>query len=1215
MKKNKLRQLFWVSFLAGMLVFTGHQWSQEAQECTEYTGSIAETFGNTDYMDEQWTSVANWGNGHIHLSLLGGNFAVAQPSGMGAQIYVCDAGDFDGDGLPDLMGFDINNNYRLVLIRNAYEDANLDGIDDDGVIFLVDPAEVYDDGFICGPASITVADYNNDGLFDFFFMKDQNDDFAYDEFVASMFINVGTAEDPHFQPYNVSPNLSFTSRFMSAGIYINWAGDHLFSTDIDNDDDMDILVISQDKIFLVRNPGVENFNLDSFEISELSYDQRTGFNIGRGGSAVAADDFDRDGDIDIVGGTVNDIPYLVYYENDGTGNFTRSEIPIPNEDCTGTVAICAKDFNNDGWVDIFGATDRWNAGNEARMWFYKNKGLVEQEIIDDDGTVSVVEVLDFEFRCLNDCNPIIPPYYDVDMSAVVDYDQDGDHDVILADANHSGDYYLIINELANVYALYGEGRSTSYTDNLDETRHAITKVQITDLDMGIIGSSNEGLSVKLYVSNNGSDWEFYGEWLGGDIRSYSNLHEHTFNHFGSRLMWKAILEATEDEMEEYDGASYDTPRISNIEFEYTYVERREYSRTSVATQVIDESGRQLKLIIAGSFYFPGWQGHLRAYDVTSMTSLATSYSELRTITRPDLSESSGRYLAEGVEIKWDAGEILNSRPASDRNIYTAVAENGDLVKYDFTTDNVGILGPILQDQNNDNEGLINFIRGEGRYWKLGDINHSNPVVVGPPKEAASQMGEGYADFMIDYSDRQKVLYVGANDGMLHCFDVLTGEELWGFIPYNLLPRLKEMRAVDSADGSRYFLRNVYVDSSPVVKDVYIDSNGDGSKEWITILVCGQGAGWGSTSGDRVIYRNHYFALDVTDPTAPQPLWEFSHSRRHGNRILRTTGETWSVPVIGKVTKNGEPTWVAFVGSGYDNDSENTVGNYFYAVDLETGEAFWTFSAGEVDTSRQNGWNIPNTIPGNPSIVDIDRDGFHDRVYVGDLDGRIWKIDISKEYLRDNSWTAVSIYEDDDNYPIISQPAVWVDASVEVPAPRIFFGTGGDDRAPDDTYYSFVALLDGSSPQVEWFMGDPTVVNLSESKKVGQLGIGEKVWSDPKIADYIVYFNTLTGSIESVDPCESLAGVGNLYARFIIAKPTSPIGSSAFKTTEGPVEFLTLEIKTRSAVTIGESDRVQGMTRKREVYIQEYDSTIQKLEQPVGALLRVKSWREIFRIIR
>ncbi|RLE00719.1 MAG: hypothetical protein DRJ11_11190, partial [Candidatus Aminicenantes bacterium] len=434
MRKRIRKYTLFAMSLTFIFILVLHFWAQE--ECQEYRTNITESFDTTTYKDTQHTSVAHWGDGYITLNYLGANFAVAEPSGMGSRIYVCDAGDFDGDGLPDLIGLDLDNNYSLILIRNMYEDADGDGYDDDNVVFQIDPTEIYEEGLYVGPASITVADYNNDGLLDFFFYKNRRDEFGYNQFVAAMYINIGTSTDPDFNPHDMAPNLDFTALFQAAGIYCNWAGDHLCSVDIDQDGDVDVLVISQDKIFLVRNPGTDNFEIDNFEISELNYDQRTGFTLGRGGTSVDAADFDKDGDIDVIGGTVNDVPYLVYYENDGTGFFTRKEILIPNPNCTGIVATCVRDFNMDGWVDIFGATDRWNAGNEARMWFYKNNGLYTDP---DTGDTT----LDLEFRCLNNCQPILPPPHDVDMSAVLDYDQDGDYDVILADANHSGDYYLI----------------------------------------------------------------------------------------------------------------------------------------------------------------------------------------------------------------------------------------------------------------------------------------------------------------------------------------------------------------------------------------------------------------------------------------------------------------------------------------------------------------------------------------------------------------------------------------------------------------------------------------------------------------------------------------------------------------------------------------------------------------------------------------------------
>jgi hypothetical protein len=156
--------------------------------------------------------------------------------------------------------------------------------------------------------------------------------------------------------------------------------------------------------------------------------------------------------------------------------------------------------------------------------------------------------------------------------------------------------------------------------------------------------------------------------------------------------------------------------------------------------------------------------------------------------------------------------------------------------------------------------------------------------------------------------------------------------------------------------------------------------------------------------------------------------------------------------------------------------------------------------------------------------------------------------------------------------------------------------------------------DLNNPEVEWFMGDDSLLNLDASKDLGDLDLGAKVWSDPVVANNIVYFSTLTLSIESVDPCVNLEGAGKLYARFIQSVAGSAIGGSALRDSSGTLQSLDLASKTRSAVTMGDTARVNG-DRKRDVYIQEYDSTIQKLEQPVGAVLTIKSWREVYKVIR
>ncbi len=1189
---NKIKTL--VFLLAIILVFLAVKFLAQEQECNDTSENFVEHFNTTEYKDPS-SSVSNWGGGFITLNRLGANFSVANPNAMPIWINTVAAHDFDGDGWPDFIGSSSSYSNVLAFVRNMGVEGQvgtfeitqwIDGSEGTGGWPTAGvKGEAIDGSGHCG---LTSEDYDGDGDYDFLFIASPTDSpytpkriWLYENHLKDEGLFYFTQTD-------------LTSACAGVVKGIAWSATMMVSIDFDNDEDMDILLGNYaGEVVLFRNTASGVIDGNTFFVESTPV-LETGWG-NRGISTLSVADLDADGDLDIFAGSVN-YPEVRYYKNNGSNYFSLhasyqdSDGDTHDDEFDGaaTVSICS-DFDTDGDVDLIIGTDDWNykPGYEdigGQCYYFRNT----------DG--------EFEPRLIFDDRPTV---FDFDLGAVLDYDQDGDIDFLIADGNHSEMYYLFINELADVYNLQGTALSTNLTPHLDPDTQAITWVQMENLDQRVIGGSSDGLAIEYYVSNNGGrDWEFYARYEGAGIQNYAELPKHSFNHYGTQLKWKALLFAEEDEMEEYVGASFETPAIDRIAFIYTYVDRGEYSRTSVATTVMDEDNQEIKLILGGTFYFPGWQGHLRAYDVSNTAFENTSYSVLKTVTRPDMSSPTGREIvAEGVEIFWDAAELLDSRAPGDRKIYTALPEGSGLNRADFTSANVNILGPILQDINGDNEGLIGFVRGEGRDWKLGDINHSNPLVIGPPEEAPAQMGEGYDVFKETWEDRKKVVYVGANDGMLHCFDLLTGEELWGFIPYNLLPRLNNMWRSDQATGTRYFARDVYVDGSPVAADVRIDTDGDGTQEWRTILICGHGPGKGSTVGGGL---NCYFALDVTDPYNPQPLWEFTHD---------TMGETWSVPSIGKILKKGEATWVAFTGSGYDNIEGGKEGNYFYAVDLETGESFWELDTGEVDTTAVFGLNIPNALPGSPSIIDIDQDGYADRVYFGDLEGRIWKIDVSNDFKNEGSWSGQVIYEDSKNYPIISKPAVWINPYSGESIPQLYFGTGGDDRAPSMVTYSFIALLDNGTPEVQWFLGEPSILNLPEEKDTGDLGLGEKVWADPKVANSIVYFSTLTGSIESVDPCQNITGLGKLYARYIRASGGPPVGGTAFKMPAGPAESLNIAAKTRAAVTLGERARTQGGTRKREVHVQEYDSTIQTLEQPVGSILRVKSWREIYRIIR
>ena len=333
-------------------------------------------------------------------------------------------------------------------------------------------------------------------------------------------------------------------------------------------------------------------------------------------------------------------------------------------------------------------------------------------------------------------------------------------------------------------------------------------------------------------------------------------------------------------------------------------------------------------------------------------------------------------------LKWEASDQLKNADANSRNIKTYV--NGAMTS--FTYDNL-TNADLDVASDKEREDLVNHIRGgvdtydvngngnttETREWKLGDIFHSNAVVVGSPSIFFEAPGfSGVGGFYEKNKNRTKVVIAGANDGMLHAFNAETGNEEWAFIPNSLLKTLKSMKTTHT----------YYVDGSPRVADVWFDSNNDNMKvadEWKTVLVCGLRKG-----------GKHYFALDITDTLNPKFLWEFPKT----SEVLNRLGQSWSDPAIGKVKiEQGNDLvekWVAFIGGGYDpndqkKDTEATTGNAFFVIDIMTGEIIKEFSGLEFMT---------HSFPAPPTAVDTNSDGYVDRVYIGDLGGQMWVFNVS-----------------------------------------------------------------------------------------------------------------------------------------------------------------------------------------------------------------------------
>jgi Tfp pilus tip-associated adhesin PilY1 len=281
------------------------------------------------------------------------------------------------------------------------------------------------------------------------------------------------------------------------------------------------------------------------------------------------------------------------------------------------------------------------------------------------------------------------------------------------------------------------------------------------------------------------------------------------------------------------------------------------------------------------------------------------------------------------------------------------------------------------------ENLVNFLRGERTYEGagndvskfyrqrasvLGDIVGSEATYV--QKSTWSYADNGYSNFKKGNANRTAMIYVGANDGMLHAFNATTGQETWAYVPRFLLPRLYLLADKNYSIRHRYF-----VDGTPVMGDVCVSNCGPGDTNpvWKTILVGGANLG-----------GRGYYALDITDPANPKGLWEFT-SANDAN-----LGYTFGNPVITKLS-NG--TWVVLVTSGYNNISPGDGKGRLFVLNAETGAPVSEIPAGLATSAGSEA--SPSGLAKISAWTDYpDYNNTAKRVYGGDLLGNLWRFDIN-----------------------------------------------------------------------------------------------------------------------------------------------------------------------------------------------------------------------------
>ena len=543
-----------------------------------------------------------------------------------------------------------------------------------------------------------------------------------------------------------------------------------------------------------------------------------------------------------------------------------------------------------------------------------------------------------------------------------------------------------------------------------------------------------------------------------------------------------------------------------------------------------------------------WKGHLKKYKMDSAG----------LIVEPE---------------DWDAGELLNNVRHFSRKVWTVFQNMSANDTNNFTTANIGAFKaemylddsiPLQHGIGTEPYNIVEFTRGadafdydadndltEDRSWKLADIFHSEPALVANPPDAVSttvsnsddyyRHQNNYTNFKNAQANRRGIVLAGSNAGMLHAFDVITGEELWSFIPPSMLSKL---RRVVSSNANQ--TNAIYgVDGSPLVKDIYYDNS------WKTVAISGLGKG-----------GNSYFALDVTDTENPKHLFtvlndpvrkkvyywaangfktihDYNGGSIDENYDYRKLGEAWSTPKIIRIKIGGNDKWVAVFGAGFNNNVSPDIGSAVYVVDLEDGGK----TLKVVDIEDKNDPNsspatnyVVNSVPSSlvPIIPENTSLATYNGalVYFADYEGKLWKLDLTDQ---GTLYDLQYLYDAEATKENERKVMFEVSASIDEGTNKLwlYYGTGDQQQLAstsnqiqnqiygikDSEFPSFNSSFT-SLTQTDCF--DTTnqtscVAAADQNGWYANLDAKEKVTAKPSVKSGIVYFNRYVP--DSTNPCQ------------------------------------------------------------------------------------------------
>jgi hypothetical protein len=932
--------------LCGPLVGISAVTRADAPTCPQTSPSTSQASTVLQQFAEQSNAGVVYENASstLRLNKAGGNFT-STTLPVTDNFNVAAAADFDKDGWTDLVVGSSGDNFIRFYRNRTFENAAPNWSDPTKIrapkfVRTVDIEAASGAG---GDAGMVGADFNNDGNADFFYYRNNDADNTNLD-VQKIYLGKGNGT------FNASYNALSSSNLASAG-YFNWSSTNAIAYDYNRDGWLDIVFGTKNgsangngAVAVLINGCPTAWTATTKCASNPTFNGQyviTGVDFGPiGVNALTIGEFTNDGIADLVVGspsycTATNRPVRLYPGLSG-GGFSSTYQGLSTQGAA-TVMLAA-DFSLDGKVDLIYGSDEHNCGSHlgGNSFYLKNDG--------DNQPFSGGATQQLSYHQAHATGAL----YDFDLGVVLDYDQDPDRtpDLLIADGNDSGTFFVFANRVVSSYVDCGEVASGT----LDLGPLASAEMVVTGARLSPVQSLPSGTSVNYYLSNEEPpNWQLASACPDNAAERCATFPKPV----GRTVRWKAVMCS--------NSTRNQTPTITTIGIKFDYTPAKEHYRAGV---IVSDG-----VSYVGAFRQPGERGHFYAINA----GLSTKY--------------------------WDFAAKLDAMTDSDRRLYTATTDGK--TRLDLTSASASdsrlqaTLGVAATDQA---AAIVDWVRQKRFGYtsttlaqsKLGAVETSTPAIMTPPGLPSWYVHASPSDrqqvdtFLTAHNKRPQLVFFGSKDGLLHAVRTIptnithanSGREVWGFTPSKVAFGFSADRAAGTATS--------YPDGSPSLADVRIN----GAMRTVAIVNGGNGS-------------KGVFALDVTstysiansnDPTSaitavagPTPLW-------HALPGDSNAGQSYAKPAIARVKVSGVEKYLAIMASG--RTAENATapwvkGREVVAVDIATGATAWQFTTKCPVTSDVVIFETDDdNEAGSPEI-----DGYADRAVLADYCGYVYKLSL------------------------------------------------------------------------------------------------------------------------------------------------------------------------------------------------------------------------------